>query len=116
MVLSGGGAGHLTTFLAFGVFVRVVMQLWFTTTVHAVTIWLVRAVQILFVKSVTTLSLHQLTEEISLTLLVPLSEKSIEKFGLMNFKSTNNVVNGTPTTLRSVAAHYHWRYAIRSND
>jgi len=25
--------------------------------------------------------------------------------------ATNKVVNGTPTTLRSVVAHYHWRYA-----
>lgn len=43
-------------------------------------------------------------------LLVRLSVKSIEKFGPRNLKSTNKVVNGTPTPLRSVGAHYHWRY------
>lgn len=25
-------------------------------------------------------------------------------------RKLNNVVNGAPTTLRSVGAHYHWRY------
>src|SRR5690606_6360995 len=30
---------------------------------------------------------------------------------------SNNVVNGTPTTLRSVAAHYHRRYGLpRTED
>jgi hypothetical protein len=28
---------------------------------------------------------------------------------IFDAKSTNKVVNGTPTSLRSVRAHYHWR-------
>lgn len=30
--------------------------------------------------------------------------------GSQNSTTHNNVVNGTPTTLRFVAAHYHGRY------